>query len=225
LIIESIPVGAFQCNCVILGDETSRDAVVLDPGDEIERIAEILDHHHLTLRRTIHTHGHLDHIGAAGALKRARGATAHIHRGDLPLWRAFPEHAAAFGMAAEALPEPDGFLVHGDRIAFGARSLEVIETPGHTPGSICLRLDVPERPAEPIVFTGDTLFWKGIGRTDLWGGNYRQLLDSIRERVFALPDDALVHPGHGPATSIHDEKRGNPFIAEILKAPRPSGER
>jgi glyoxylase-like metal-dependent hydrolase (beta-lactamase superfamily II) len=219
LIIESLPVGIFQCNCVILGDEISRDAVIIDPGDEIERIREILDHHKLNLRHAVHTHGHLDHIGVAGLLKEERGARILIHPGDLPLWRAFREQAAMFGLEGRDLPEPDGFLKEGDRLQVGPLSLDVLETPGHTPGSICLSM--PRRPGgegEPILFTGDTLFWKGIGRTDLWGGDTRLILASIRERVFPLPVETIVHPGHGPLTSIGDEKRSNPFLPEILEA-------
>lgn len=215
MILESLPVGAFQCNCVILGDELSREAIVIDPGDEIERIVEILDHHKLRLTRTLHTHGHLDHIGAAGLLKERTGAAAHIHPGDLPLWRSYAQQAALFGLPPLELPEPDGLLHEGDRIALGGASLSVIETPGHTPGSVCLEL---ERPGEPILFSGDTLFWKGIGRTDLWGGDTLQILRSIREKIFSRPADTLVHPGHGPVTSIRDEKRANPFLPEILSA-------
>jgi glyoxylase-like metal-dependent hydrolase (beta-lactamase superfamily II) len=217
MIYESIPVGAFQCNCVILGDEETREAIVIDPGDEIERILEVLDHHRLAVRKTVHTHGHLDHIGASGDLKRDRGAAVHIHRGDLPLWRAYPEQAAMFGVERRMLAEPDVFLKDGDRLSAGAIALEVIETPGHTPGSVCLRLDGPGG-GPPRLFSGDTLFWKGIGRTDLWGGDYGTILASIRERIFSLPGDTLVHPGHGPVTSVHDEKRANPFRGDILKA-------
>ncbi len=217
MIFESFPVGAFQCNCVILGDEATREAVVIDPGDELERIREVLDQHRLTLKKTLHTHGHLDHIGAASGLKEERGAAIHIHRADLPLWRAYPAQAKMFGITPRSLPEPDGFLEHGDRIEVGGIALEVIGTPGHTPGSVCLWMGrPPDGRAEPLLFSGDTLFWKGIGRTDLWGGDYGRILGSIRERLFSLPPDTLVHPGHGPVTSIRDERRGNPFLPDIL---------
>jgi len=206
LILESFPVGSFQCNCVVLGDETTREAIVIDPGDDIERIREILDHHRLTIRKTLHTHGHLDHIGAAGELKVERGASVHIHRGDLPLWRSFPEQAALFGMPARELPEPDAFLREGETVTVGSIALEVIETPGHTPGSVCLRLVSPTPGGEPLLFSGDTLFWKGIGRTDLWGGDYATILASIRDKIFSLPEETLVYPGHGPVTSVRDER-------------------
>ena len=216
MIFESIAVGVFQCNCVILGDEATREAVVIDPGDEIAEIKEILDHHRLTPVATLHTHGHLDHIGAAGDLKQALGGAIRIHRGDLPLWKTFSRQAAMFGIPPRDLPDPDAFLEDGDRIEVGSFALEVIETPGHTPGSVCLRLDAPAGgSSEPVLFSGDTLFWKGIGRTDLWGGDHRAILTSIRDRIFTLPEDLIVHPGHGPATSIRDEKRGNPFLSEI----------
>jgi glyoxylase-like metal-dependent hydrolase (beta-lactamase superfamily II) len=217
VILESFPVGIFQCNCVVLGDESSREAVVIDPGAEMERIREILDHHKLHLRATVHTHGHLDHVGAAGLLKEEYGASIHIHRADLHLWRTFREQAAMFGLTPPALPAPDILLEATDRIPIGSGSLEVIETPGHTPGSICLSLEEPAPgSSDPILFTGDTLFWKGIGRTDLWGGDTRKLLLSIRERIFPLPEETIVHPGHGPVTSIGDERRSNPFLPEIL---------
>jgi len=217
MILESFPVGAFQCNCVVLGDEATREAIIVDPGDEIEAIGEILDQHRLTLKATVHTHGHLDHIGAAGALKLERGARVHIHRGDLPLWREFPRQAATFGVTAMDLPDPDVYLADGDQVRVGSIALRVIETPGHTPGSVCFRLELPEDSGAGLIFSGDTLFWKGIGRTDLWGGDYPSILASIRERIFTLPPDTLVHPGHGPVTSVHDEMRGNPFLRDILR--------
>jgi glyoxylase-like metal-dependent hydrolase (beta-lactamase superfamily II) len=220
LILESIPVGIFRCNCVILGDEATREAVVIDPGDDLEAIREILDHHKLTLKTTLHTHGHLDHIGAAGELRRERGSQARIHRGDLPLWRDYPRQAALFGLPPRSLPEPDGLLAEGDEIRVGGIVLDVLETPGHTPGSVCFRLAGGAPGAgDPILFSGDTLFWKGIGRTDLWGGDYPRILASIRDRIFALPEETIVHPGHGPLTSIRDERRANPFLPDILAAP------
>jgi hydroxyacylglutathione hydrolase len=217
MIFEWFPVGSFRCNCVVLGDEATREAIVIDPGDDIDRIREVLDHYRLTIRKTIHTHGHLDHIGAAGELKLERGAAIHIHRGDLPLWQSFPRQAALFGMPAHDLPEPDAFLGEGERIAVGSIALEVVETPGHTPGSVCLKLVAPSPEGEPILFSGDTLFRRGIGRTDLWGGDYATILSSIRDRLFGLPEETIVHPGHGPVTSIHDERSENPFRGDILR--------
>ena len=217
MIFESIPVGAFQCNCVILGDEKSREALVVDPGDEVERIEEILDHYRLTLKGTVHTHGHLDHIGAAGLLRERRGGRAHIHSGDLPLWRTYSRQAALFGLPPRELPEPDVLIGEGDLVRAGEVELQVLETPGHTPGSLCLRLGGgAAEGTEPLVLTGDTLFWKGIGRTDLWGGDYREILMSLRERLFTLPVETVLHPGHGPRTSVGDEKRANPFLPDIL---------
>jgi glyoxylase-like metal-dependent hydrolase (beta-lactamase superfamily II) len=218
VIFESFPVGLFQCNCVILGDEATREAVVIDPGDDLDRILEILDHHRLALKLALHTHGHLDHIGASGDLCRERGATARIHAADLPLWRSYPSQAAMFGLPKRDLPEPGGTLRHGDVIEVGSIRLEVVETPGHTPGSVCLSMARhPRDEATPLLFSGDTLFWKGIGRTDLWGGDYRTLMASLRERLFSLPAETIVHPGHGPETCIADERRSNPFLPDILK--------
>jgi glyoxylase-like metal-dependent hydrolase (beta-lactamase superfamily II) len=217
MLFESLPVGIFQCNCVILGDEESREAVVIDPGDDLERIREILDHYRLTLKKTVHTHGHVDHIGAAGLLRQEREAPTHIHAADLPLWKTYSQQAAMFGLPPRELPDPDHLIKEGDRIEVGSIRLEVIETPGHTPGSICLSLNRPPgEPGEPTLFSGDTLFREGIGRTDLWGGDYRTIMTSLREKLFSLPEDTLVHPGHGPATSIHDERRSNPFLPDIL---------
>lgn len=218
MIFESFPVGLFQCNCVVLGDEATREAVVIDPGDDLDKIREVLDHYRLTLRHTLHTHGHLDHIGAAGDLCRERGGRALIHPGDLPLWRSYPDQAALFGLPRRELPEPGGALKGGEAIQVGALRLEVLETPGHTPGSVCLAMaSHPRETGAPVLFSGDTLFWKGIGRTDLWGGDYRTLMASIREKVFSMSPDTIVHPGHGPETSIADERRSNPFLSDILR--------
>ncbi len=217
MIFESFPVGLFQCNCVVLGDETTREAIVIDPGDDLDRIREVLDHYRLDLKLTLHTHGHLDHIGAAGELCRERGARALIHEGDLPLWRSYPAQAALFGLPQRELPEPDGLLRETEPIQVGGLRLSVLETPGHTPGSICLSMEShPREPGAPVLFSGDTLFWKGIGRTDLWGGDYRTLMASVREKIFRLPAETIVHPGHGPETCIADERKSNPFLPDIL---------
>jgi len=206
--MESFPVGPLQCNCVVLGDEATREAVVIDPGDDAEKIDEVLDHHRLDLKYVVHTHGHIDHILAADHLRRTRGASVRIHEADLFLWKGVQMQASFLGMRVAEPGPVDGPLRQGDRIPFGPHELEVIETPGHTPGSVCLLLRGPV----PIVFSGDTLFQRGIGRTDLWGGSYPGILASIRGKLFTLDDETLVHPGHGPQTTIHEEKRENPFL-------------
>src|SRR5262245_12199397 len=198
MIMESFPVGPLQCNCVVLGDETTREAVVIDPGDDEETIDEILDHHRLNLKTVVHTHGHIDHILAADHLRRTRGAEVRIHEADLFLWKGVQMQASFLGMRVSPPGPVDGSLRQGDRITFGPNTLEVIETPGHTPGSVCLLLLGPT----PILFSGDTLFQRGIGRTDLWGGSETQIIASIRDKLFTLDDETLVHPGHGPQTTI-----------------------
>ena len=208
MIMESFPVGPLQCNCVVLGDETTREAVVIDPGDEPEKIDEILDHHRLELKYVVHTHGHIDHILAADHLRRTRGASVRIHEADLFLWKGVQMQASFLGMRVQAPGPVDGSLRQGDRIPFGPHELEVIETPGHTPGSVCLLLRGPT----PIVFSGDTLFQRGIGRTDLWGGSEPQILASINDKLLTLDEETLVQPGHGPQTTIREEKRDNPFL-------------
>lgn len=208
MIMESFPVGPLQCNCVVLGDETTREGVVIDPGDEPEKIDDILDHHRLNLKFILHTHGHIDHILAADHLRRTRGASVRIHDADLFLWKGVQMQASFLGMRVQSPGPVDGSLSQGDRIPFGPYELEVIETPGHTPGSVCLLL---RKPAQ-ILFSGDTIFQRGIGRTDLWGGSYPVILASIRDRLFTLEEETLVHPGHGPQTTIREEKRDNPFL-------------
>lgn len=216
MIIESFPVGSLQCNCVVLGDERSRQGVVIDPGDEAERIDEVLDHHGLELTHVLHTHAHIDHILAAEHLKRQRSARVLIHEGDSFLWRGVQMQAAFLGMRVPPAGAVDGYLKEGDTIRFGDHELKVIETPGHTPGSVCFLLD--EKPS-PILFSGDTLFLRGIGRTDLWGGSYPGILRSIRDRLFTLREETLVHPGHGAITTIGEEKKENPFSGDIAYLP------
>lgn len=213
MILESFPVGPLECNCVVLGDETTRDGIVIDPGDEPEAIDEVLDHHKLSLKYVVHTHGHIDHILAADHLRKRTGARVLIHEADMFLWQALQMQASFVGMHADAPGPIDGHLKEGDVIRFGPHELKVIETPGHSPGSVCLLIENPT----PVLFSGDTIFLRGIGRTDLWGGSYPHILRSIHDRLFTLGEETLVHPGHGPLTTIRDEKRGNPFLDDIVR--------
>lgn len=212
MILESFPVGPLQCNCVVLGDPEERAAVVIDPGDDAEAIEEVLDQHRLDLREIIHTHAHVDHLLAAERLRRERGGRVGLHAADRFLWESVPMQASFIGMTAQAPGPVDRWLKGGDQVVFGRHHLDVLETPGHTPGSLCFLLE--GRP--PLVFSGDTLFLQSIGRTDLWGGSHERLLTSIRDRLFTLDGETLVHPGHGPMTTIRDEKRSNPFLRDIL---------
>ncbi len=208
-LIETIVVGPFQCNCSIVADEATREAVVVDPGDEGERIARALVRAGVTTVALLHTHGHLDHIGATGELAELTKAPIRLHAADRPLYDRLPEQAAMFGIEAAPPPPPDAPLVDGEVIRFGKSALRVIHTPGHTPGSVCFLL----QGEKPILFSGDTLFQRSIGRTDLWGGDTEAILASIRRRLFALPGDTPVICGHGPGTTIEEEKRLNPFAA------------
>ena len=208
MIMESFPVGPLQCNCVVLGDEISREGIVVDPGDEPETIDDVLDQHRLDVKFVIHTHGHIDHILAAEHIRKTRGATLCIHEADKFLWEGVQMQASFLGMRVAPAGTIDRFVKDGDSIPFGPHRLRVIETPGHTPGSICLLLEGDS----PILLSGDTLFLRGIGRTDLWGGSTPGILRSIHERLLTLDEETIVHPGHGPATTIRDEKRSNPFL-------------
>ena len=180
---------------------------MIDPGDEPERILRALQGASLKPVALLHTHAHLDHITGSRRVKEATGAAIRLHPADRPLYDALPEQAAFFGLSAEAPIDPDAPLTDGETIRFGPHSLTAIHTPGHTPGSTCFRLDGDR----PLLFSGDTLFRRSVGRTDLWGGDTQRILASIREKLFALPGDTSVVCGHGPDTTIDEEKRLNPF--------------
>jgi glyoxylase-like metal-dependent hydrolase (beta-lactamase superfamily II) len=207
--LEIVPVGPLACNCSILIDEQAREAVVVDPGDEPERILRALEGSGVRTRALLHTHGHFDHIGGTRGVAEATGAPIRIHEGDRPLYDALAEQARFFGLRADSPLPPGPPLADGERIAFGKFALRAIHTPGHTPGSTCFLLEGSDAPR---LFSGDTLFHRSIGRTDLWGGDMEQILASIRERLFSLPDDLPVVCGHHDDTTIGEEKRLNPFV-------------
>jgi glyoxylase-like metal-dependent hydrolase (beta-lactamase superfamily II) len=210
MIHEVLTVGMLGCNCSILGDEESGEAVVIDPGDEAERIEEALAKHKLRVKYIVATHAHLDHVGALGQLQRATGAPVLMHEADLPLYEQLPRQAEWMGMDPPCMGHVDRFLKDGDTVRFGRHELEVLHTPGHSPGSISLRLGGEQG----RLFSGDTLFQGGIGRADLWGGNYEELLQSIHQRLLVFPDETPVFPGHGPSTLIGEERVSNPFLQE-----------
>lgn len=205
MILETLPVGPLQVNCYILGCEQTRRAAVIDPGEEGPRIVATLQRLGLEADLVINTHGHFDHIGANGHVVEATGAELLIHQDELPLLRGAAEHAAMYGLAASASPEPHRLLHGGEQLQIGDLQLQVIHTPGHSPGGICLL-------TEDTLFSGDALFAGSIGRTDLPGGSQEQLVRGIREKLLTLPPETSVYPGHGPATTIAREQAGNPFL-------------
>ncbi len=208
VVVETFPVGPLGCNCAVIADPATKEAIVLDPGDEGDRILELLSREGLRAVALVHTHAHFDHFGASGLLRAETGAPVLLHPADRPLFDRLADQGRLFGLHVETPGAVDRFLSEGDRIACGADSLEVLHTPGHTPGSVCLRL-TGER---PVLFSGDTLFRRSIGRTDLWGGSTPQILSSIEEKLLTLPGDLEVLPGHGEPTTIAEESRLNPFV-------------
>ncbi len=208
-LVETFPVGPLQCNCSILVDQATREAVVIDPGDEPERILRALAEAKAKPVALLHTHAHFDHITGTAELSRATGAPIRLHAADRPLYDALPDQASFFGLSAETPRPPDAPLYDGEVIRFGGFQIRALHTPGHTPGSTCFVLEGES----PVLFSGDTLFRRSIGRTDLWGGDTRAILSSIRGRLFTLPGDTPVVCGHGPGTTIEEEKRLNPFAA------------
>jgi hydroxyacylglutathione hydrolase len=213
----SIPVGLLQCNCSIIGDPITREALVLDPGDEIHRIMDLLGRHKLKVKAIVSTHAHIDHVGGLKKLHDYTGAPVLMHRDDVPLYQAMDMQAAFLGVEPPPLADVDQFLREGDTVQWGNLKAQVIHTPGHTPGSSCLYLQ-PDAgkisiPA-PQLFAGDTLFAGSIGRTDLWGGSMEKMMDSLFSKLLALPDETVVYPGHGLNTSIGEERQSNPFLTE-----------
>jgi hydroxyacylglutathione hydrolase len=210
MIHEILPVGLLQCNCSILGDEIGREAIVIDPGDDIDRILEILARHNLRVKTIVITHAHIDHIGGAQKLKAATGAPVYMNLNDAPLNDALDAQANWLGIEPPERTAIDNPLRDGDSLKLGAVELHALHTPGHTQGSVSLWI-----PSENKVIAGDTLFRDSIGRTDLPGGDGVQILRSIHEKLLPLPEDAVVFPGHGATTTIGREKRFNPFLRNL----------
>lgn len=205
--INRLIVGPLQVNCYIVSDENSREAIVIDPGDDGEKLLSLIQQHELTVRYIVNTHAHFDHVGANEFIKNATGAELLIHREDDMLLGNTPEQARIFGMTAPSSPKADRYLNHGDIITVGTVNFTVLHTPGHSAGGICLV-------GGGVVFTGDTLFAGSIGRTDLFGGDLSTLITSIRKYLLSLPDNTVVLPGHGPDTTIGEERLENPFLNE-----------
>ncbi|MEE8541839.1 MAG: MBL fold metallo-hydrolase [Desulfobacterales bacterium] len=204
MIVKSLAVGPIMANCFIAGCEDTHEAVVIDPGDEADRILLSLAESKLKLKYILNTHGHFDHVAANKKMKDATGADLIIHALDAPMLSQISASATMWGLAADDSPPPDQTVEEGDLINFGNLSLKVLHTPGHTQGGVSFY-------ADDCVFVGDTLFAGSIGRTDFEGGNFETLIASIREKLFRLADDTRVLTGHGPETTIGSEKQYNPF--------------
>lgn len=207
MILETFPVGMLQCNCTILGDEEAGEAIVIDPGDEIGRIHRRLTELGLKLKQILVTHAHIDHVGGALKLKKLTGAPILLNENDLPLLKMMDAQAGWLGTETPEVAPPDANLTEGLTVGLDRFPAQVLHTPGHTQGSVCLHF-APLK----MVIAGDTLFAGSIGRTDLPGGNGRQIIDSVESRLMTLPEETRVIPGHGPDTTIGMERETNPFI-------------
>lgn len=200
-----------QCNCSVLGDETTHEAIVVDPGDDIEEIVKLLDRHRLKVKFIAITHGHIDHVGGAKKLKERTGAPVYLNENDLELMEQVPIQASWIGVAPPEVASIDVLLKEGDTLECGKIRASVLHTPGHTQGSVCLLLDGQDK----TLLAGDTLFRDSIGRTDLPGGNFRQIMQSLKDKLLALDDRTIVVPGHGPLTTIGREREVNPFLEAL----------
>ncbi len=209
MIHEILPVGPLQCNCSVIGDEATREAMVIDPGDDIENVLSLIEKHSLKVEQIVITHAHIDHVGGAMKLRAATGAPILLNQNDYALLKMLDVQAAWIGMKDPGKVEIDHSVGQADTVRAGTLTANVIHTPGHTEGSVCLYF-----PAESKLIAGDTLFAGSIGRTDLPGGSMEKIINSLHEKVMALPDDTLVVPGHGPLTTIGEERESNPFLVK-----------
>src|SRR5215467_3775899 len=207
MIHEILPVGPLQCNCSVIGDEATHEGMVIDPGDEIDEILALIRKHQLQIKQIVITHAHIDHVGGAMKLRAATGAPILLNQNDYALLKMLDAQAAWVGMASPGEVEIDQSVGQSDKVKAGSIVADVIHTPGHTEGSICLYF-----PVEKKLIAGDTLFAGSIGRTDLPGGSFDKIIQSLHSKLLALPDDTVVVPGHGPITTIGEERESNPFL-------------
>ena len=209
MIHEILPVGPLQCNCSIIGDESTREAIVIDPGDDIGDVLAAVSKHNLKVKQIVITHAHIDHVGGAMKLRAATGAPILLNQNDYALLKMLDVQAAWIGVATPGNVEIDHSVGQNDKVGAGSLSADIIHTPGHTEGSISLYF-----PLEKKLIAGDTLFAGSIGRTDLPGGSYKKIISSLHEKLLTLPDDTVVVPGHGPLTTIGEERQSNPFLVK-----------
>ena len=213
--VETFSVGPLGCNCSIVADLARKTAIVIDPGGDFPEISRRLAAHDLAVSCIVHTHTHIDHVGATAPLQKQTGASASIHEGDRVLYDMLPVQAAMLGIREPERATMDGDLKDGTTLTAGDLSMSVLHTPGHTPGSVCFCVKGEDL---ELVFTGDTLFRRGIGRTDLWGGDSALIEKSLVGTLMSLSDDVVVVPGHGPNSRIGDEREGNPFLRQMRRA-------
>jgi glyoxylase-like metal-dependent hydrolase (beta-lactamase superfamily II) len=209
MVHEILPVGPLQCNCSVIGDDVSHEAIVIDPGDDIEDVLAVVRKHKLQVKQIVITHAHIDHVGGAMKLRAATGAPILLNQNDYELLKMLDVQATWIGMAPPDKVEIDQSVGQADTVKVGSLVADVIHTPGHTEGSVCLYF-----PVENKLIAGDTLFAGSIGRTDLPGGSMQKILRSLHDKVLALPDETIVVPGHGPLTTIGEERENNPFFTK-----------
>jgi hydroxyacylglutathione hydrolase len=207
MIIEYLTVGPFQENSYILGDEATGEGVLIDPGDEADLILARVRDLKLSITAIVNTHAHIDHVGAVAEIQRKLGIPFRLHAADMPLLEALPQQAALFGLPPLTVPKVASHLVEGETFRVGSLTVRVIETPGHSPGSVTFQVG-------DELISGDVLFAGSVGRTDLYGGDFETLSRSIRGRLFPLGDHCRVWPGHGPETTIGIERKSNPFVGD-----------
>ena len=207
MFLKTAVVGPLEVNCYIIADEKKKDAAVIDPGDNSDEILDIIKKNNLNLKYIINTHAHFDHIGAIGKIKKATKAEFLIHEMEMHVLKTLPSQNLIFGIKTDSPPPPDRFLKDSEELMLGDLTLKILYTPGHSPGGICIH-------ADGVVFTGDTLFAGSIGRTDLPGGDYNTLINSIKKKLLSLGDGTIVLPGHGQQSTIGDEREYNPFLSQ-----------
>jgi len=209
MIHEILRVGPLQCNCSVIGDETSHEAMVIDPGDDVHEVLDLIRKHNLQVKQIVITHAHIDHVGGAMKLRTATGAPILLNQNDYALLKMLDAQAAWIGMPSPGRVDIDRSVTTGESVSAGSLTADILHTPGHTEGSICLYFA-----ADKKLIAGDTLFAGSIGRTDLPGGSMQKILHSLHDTVLALPDETLVVPGHGPLTTIGEERETNPFLTK-----------